>query len=142
MVLANSDDLTLASASTGKHNNDSPLSKDHSSKQQRSPVKQFRATIDRALRTHLQMTTKTASTFSCCGNCCTTTSCCGNSGVDSMTIVNDCWNSNNITDNSQQENGDVENHEHLQAMDNSSIVGGTMSTMVNSIPTVTIGLVK
>lgn len=88
MVLANSDDLTLASSRTYSNH-------------QLSAVEQFRASITRALHTHLQMTTTSISTFSCCGNCCR------NIVNSNLMSVNCC-----CMDNCQSDNdGDVENHQ-------------------------------
>lgn len=109
MVLANSDDLTLASTRTYTN-------------RQLSAVEQFRTSITRALHTHLQMTTMSVSTFSCCGNCCK------NIVNSTLMAVNCC-----CMDNCQSDNdGDVENH-HFEATDrnvNNSISGAPTVVIV------------
>jgi hypothetical protein len=174
LVLANSDDLTLASSSaatslTGKQNEaNKPLSKSNIKiQQQQSAVKQFRATITRALHTHLEMTANTAMTSCCCCNgvdcCCPTAAmsmaCCDNSrvtGVDgSGMAANCCCCSNNTVTGQLDKDGNVivvvdGNQRHQQPcqqqqlMDTSNSTGGGSSAIISTTaaPTATVvGLV-
>jgi len=174
LVLANSDDLTLASsamtaATAGKnHGTNRTVSKgdDVAVQQQQSAVKQFRATIARALQTHLEMTVAVAAVSNCCccdgsSNCCSTPAvtmdCCNNSGAttaDGSGMTTNCCscccksNSNNNTASNQLDNGGeivvvVDNHQQQvhrqpqQHMDTS----GISTTDASASTVVVVGLV-
>lgn len=148
LVLANSDDLTLASSTIAVERQ---LSK--SGPQEQTAVRQFRHTISRALHTHLEMTA-VVSSCCCCGSgsnsiCCpAATTCCSNGGVTSN-CCSCCGNNNTAT--SQIDNGTnvvvIDNQPHIhqhQRMDTSNGCGLGNSAILPttaSTTTVVVGLV-
>jgi len=97
LVLANSDDLTLASSSNITDANQ--CKNGNGAQQNQSAVQRFRATIARALHTHLEMTT---TSFCCCdGGNYSTRICCNNS--NNKNNIDNCNDMIVVIDKSQQQ---------------------------------------
>lgn len=127
LVLANSDDLTIASSMAAANRQSSKDGSGTEDEQQPKNVRQFRDTISRALRTHLEMTSVTSTP--CC--CSAVPTCgCDASGMTTSSCCESPSNGNkNVTACSQLDHGNgvvviVDNQPQQQRMDLTSCGGG------------------
>lgn len=119
-MLANSDDLTIASSTTVTDRHSSKDSTGREDEQKPTNVQQFRDTISRALYTHLEM----ASSMTCCCSSTVTACSCDASGMaTSSCCVSSCNENKNVVTCNHLEhgtNGVVAVDNHQQHMNNTS----------------------